>query len=94
MGVKAGRQAVNDASKATVNAVLNGWIAIFGAPNIIFCDPDSRFCGNVFMRFLKEVKVTPITSPSKHHESIGAVERKHQVLHTAITDIMKDKQAK
>ena len=56
MGVKAGRQAENEASKATANAVLNGWIAVFGAPNVIFCDPDSRFCGHVFMRFLKENK--------------------------------------
>ena len=89
MGENKKKENPNDASQETVNAFLTGWISIFGTPRVVMTDPDPIFTGGVFAHFLQDNKIEYLTTASKHHQSIGQVERKHAAVRSLLESLTK-----
>ena len=56
--------------------VIPDWLSVFGGPGIIVADKDSRFTGWIFQEFRTARNIAPQTVIPRHHQSLGASERR------------------
>ena len=67
-------------SAAAVKALEHGWVQPYGAPDYIFCDPDTIFRSDHFGRFLARHSVIQRLSAAQAPYQHGQIERFHRTL--------------
>ena len=67
-------------AESAVQQLQRGWIEAYGAPDIIYCDPDSIFRSEVFAAFLARNSVLQRLSAAQSPHQHGQVERLHRTL--------------
>merc|ERR1711954_85766 len=75
-------------SVAIVRTVIRHWIGVFGCPRVIFVDPDVRFKTSL-QQMCESFHITMISTPSKHHQSFGAIERSNKTIRESIIEVAK-----
>ena len=75
-------------SEAVCNAFITQWIAVFGAPKVVFIDPDTRLNNTFALSQLCEIfGISLIPVASKHHQSFGAVERHNIIMQKSFAEL-------
>ena len=69
------------------SAIANGSEA-FGAPGIMVAEKDVRFNGEVFQEFCNARNIILETVILRHHQSLGATERRHGLFRTTIDHVV------
>ena len=75
-------------SVAIVRTVIRHWIGVFGCPRVIFVDPDVRFKTSL-QQMCESFHITMISTPSKHHQSFGTIERSNKTIRESIIEVAK-----
>ena len=57
-------------------AMISNWLAVFGAPDILVVDKDKRFIGEIPQDFCTYHNIVMQTVIPRHHQSLGATERR------------------
>ena len=73
-----------------VDAISN-WSAVFGEPEIIVVDKDSRFIGGIFQEFRTVRNIVSQTVIPGNRRSLGATERRRGHFRTIIDHMIGDK---
>ena len=81
-------------TKRLISIFIQHWMAYFGAPRVIFLDPDPMFQSNFFIEMCENFNITPLFTPPNHHQSFGIIERRHQVTKENLNQLMNESEQK
>ncbi len=71
-----------------VRAVERAWIRPYGPMLMLQCDEARPFCGDELKLFMERYGIEPQVAPGEAHTRLGIIERRHQVLRTAVENYM------
>ena len=74
-------------TEKAIKSFMANWMAYFGTPRILFTDPDPIFTSGEFKQMSEGFNISLITTPPDHHQSFGAIERKHITTKQNLNDI-------
>ncbi|GBN18911.1 hypothetical protein AVEN_103323-1 [Araneus ventricosus] len=66
------------------NKIFAGWVSRFGAPEIVTTDQESQFQPDIFRSLFQILEIQKIRTVAYNPKCIGAVERFHRSLKSAI----------
>ena len=70
------------------SSAIPNWLAVFGAPEIMVTDEESRFIGKASRGFLNARNIVSQTVIPGHRQSLGATERSHGLFRSIIDHVM------
>ena len=71
--------------------VISNWMAVFGAPEIIFVDNDTGFIGGIPQEFRPARNIVSQTLIPRHHQSLGETARRRGHSRTIIDRVIGNK---
>ena len=67
-----------------IKALTRGWLKPYGCPKVLQCDEARPFNGEELRTFLERRNIELDVSPGEAHWRLGIIERRHDVLRTAL----------
>ena len=80
----------NKSAEQTTNALMAGWILVYGVPKIIVTDQGKEFCNNVQEQLWKELQVEHRTTTPYHPQCNGQAETFNRTMATMLHSILQE----